>query len=847
MALFKLFRKKSKNFQSDRTLRTLLDSILDKIDAIKGSVELEKIYCLIGDELTKINVSSLFAFYDTANQIIYWRHCQAAKNLTNTFAKLFPENITKQKIPLASLPSYQKAIETKKSLFHSDHLQELASQLNKTGINKLHRTQINSIIAPLVLKNEVIGIWEVLSPDLRQSKINLWENFAQNLTKTLAYTILFQEIKISEEKYRRLIENAIDGVAIINNQGIITFINKALIEILGFQPGEIIGTNFIKFVHPAERHQVQNLYQKRMAGKDLPVLNELRIIDKNEKLKYLQYSASLIKEGGKIIGAQVFARDITENKKLHDTIEQAKNHYEQVIDAIQDGLCVINRNYQIISFNKIFAQKVDISLADLKGKNYREVVPRYDKRVLRHFCSEPPHKNCIIDQAFATGQPKDEIYESTNTKGEKKFYRISVFPAQDDDGQTKQAVILIRDITDTKMAEEEIRRLSEFNQRILDTAPISIAVLNRQGEIIAVNGLAKKLLDRPNKPALGTKLTETKEIVENKHLQKLYQRLLAQGKAFYYNNLSYVSSATKEQKFLNIIAVPLFAKNKKIEGALSMAIDNTEAVLAKQKLEDLNRNLERKVETRTGELEILNKKLNQALELKSKFIADASHELRTPLTVIQGNLDLAIKEVENIKGEIPEIYQLIISEVERMRAILTDLTMLTNADENSEQFLYEKVNLGQLIKAVGQSLKILADQKKIALIYRQGARKVIIWGDEAKLEKLLLNIVRNAIKYTDPKGRVKIWVEKNADEACVVVEDNGIGIPQKDLPFIFERFYRVDKSRSGTEGSTGIGLSIAEWIAEAHGGKITAASKFGKGSKFTVHLPYNYRTLTQQN
>jgi signal transduction histidine kinase len=136
-------------------------------------------------------------------------------------------------------------------------------------------------------------------------------------------------------------------------------------------------------------------------------------------------------------------------------------------------------------------------------------------------------------------------------------------------------------------------------------------------------------------------------------------------------------------------------------------------------------------------------------------------------------------------------------------------------------------------------LKILADQKKIALIYKKGAKKIKITGDEAKLEKLLLNIVRNAIKYTNEKGRVKIWAERLAREATIAIEDNGVGIPEKDLPYIFERFYRVDKSRSREEGGTGIGLSIAKWIAEAHNGSITVESTVGKGTKFTVHLPYN--------
>ena len=120
-------------------------------------------------------------------------------------------------------------------------------------------------------------------------------------------------------------------------------------------------------------------------------------------------------------------------------------------------------------------------------------------------------------------------------------------------------------------------------------------------------------------------------------------------------------------------------------------------------------------------------------------------------------------------------------------------------------------------------------------------KQLTIMGDEAKVEKLLLNIARNAIKYNKKGGWVKIWTEKNNNGVNIYVEDNGIGIPKQDLPYIFERFYRVDKARSRGEGGTGLGLSIAKWIAEAHQGKISAESTMGKGSKFIIHLPNDYK------
>ncbi len=172
-----------------------------------------------------------------------------------------------------------------------------------------------------------------------------------------------------------------------------------------------------------------------------------------------------------------------------------------------------------------------------------------------------------------------------------------------------------------------------------------------------------------------------------------------------------------------------------------------------------------------------------------------------------------------------------------MTRVLSDLTMLTNVDSSSEQIVREPLNLGILFKAVSHSLDVLAKQKEISLNYAPNAKNIIIHGDEVKLEKLLLNIVRNAIKYTEVKGKIFLSVKKTGDKVKIYIKDSGIGIPEDDLPFIFERFYRVDKARSRGEGGTGLGLSICKWIAEAHGGNIEVESEVGIGTTFIITLP----------
>lgn len=539
-------------------------------------------------------------------------------------------------------------------------------------------------------------------------------------------------------------------------------------------------------------------------------------------------------------------REIEENKRLQTKATQVKYDYENAINSIMDSICVVNRHCIIKNCNLAFAEKVGLPIIMIKGKTCHDIFLRYENNLFSARCSNHTavlDKNCFLYKTFNAGRAETFVEKCRNKNGKYHYYRINVFPARNEKKEVRRVVITIRDITINKTAEEEIRRLSEINQRILDNVPVSIVMLDKDCRIIAANELAKNLIaDNPREKITGKKLTAKREIAGNPALLKLYDDLLIRGKSFYYDNLEYRSGKNGGKKSLNVIAIPLHDNKRKVEGAISMALDNTEAVQAKEKLKKLNQELENKVRIRTRELDTINKKLSRILDLKSKFVADASHELRTPLTVIQGNMDLAIREAENSDcKEVPEIYPLIIDEVERMRLVLTDLTMLTNVDIGSEQIAYEKISLGQIINAAIMSLKVLSKQKNITLGRVGNSKNAYIMGDEAKLEKLLLNIIRNGIKYTEPGGWVKVWVEKSDEEARINVEDNGIGIPEDDLPYIFERFYRVDKARSRKEGGSGLGLSIAKWIAEAHSGSIKVKSVLGKGSKFTIHLPYDYK------
>lgn len=389
-----------------------------------------------------------------------------------------------------------------------------------------------------------------------------------------------------------------------------------------------------------------------------------------------------------------------------------------------------------------------------------------------------------------------------------------------------------------KNSTEKIKILNALNTLIVDNAPISIMIINKEGVVTFTNKYYKILTENEKSPVGRSMYTIPFFTKEN--LCESYKKLLAHGTIFKKENCA-STNAKGEPKYISITAVPLKNPKGEIESALSMALDVTDAVLAKKELEQMNEKLEDKVRERTHQLAKTNEALNYSLAAKMQFISDASHELRTPLTIIKGYTYLAKKEFEEKNQSIPEIYDTIDHEVDKIATILKDLSFLTKRDGAHENIVIEDLDLNKLLASVAKELKIFADEKKISLSCQIRKHPLLIKGDPDKLERLFSNVVKNAIKYSSEKGWVKVELKPalTANKVNVIISDNGIGISRKDMPYIFERFYRTDAARRTGEGGFGLGLAICKWIIEQHAGSIKVQSREGKGSVFMITLPTN--------
>ena len=222
--------------------------------------------------------------------------------------------------------------------------------------------------------------------------------------------------------------------------------------------------------------------------------------------------------------------------------------------------------------------------------------------------------------------------------------------------------------------------------------------------------------------------------------------------------------------------------------------------------------------------------------MRKEFVADVSHELKTPITSIMGYADTLL-DGEYDKEMQSKFLNVIASEAKRMARLVSDLLTLSRYDNNESKWEKTEFDLGELAKKCIESLNIEIEKKKQSVECFVTANVPPVFADKYGIERVILNILTNSIKYTGEHGTIKVYVGFVYNDAYIKIIDNGIGIPESDLSKIFERFYRVDKARTREMGGTGLGLSIAKEILDKNNGTIDIKSKVGEGTEVVIRVP----------
>ncbi|CAM3405022.1 MULTISPECIES: two-component system histidine kinase PnpS [Saccharibacillus] len=398
-------------------------------------------------------------------------------------------------------------------------------------------------------------------------------------------------------------------------------------------------------------------------------------------------------------------------------------------------------------------------------------------------------------------RPIEHIMDTAN-RISKLDYDARVGPMRRDEiGQLGASIDNMADSLQAQML--TIRDNESLLQNVLDNMTGGIIMVDEQENIGLVNRQAQRMLGIRSDRVVGRPYVELKRFYE---LTRFIEEGL-QRKVRMHDELTLF---VPEERLITLDGVPMTVRDKSYHGMLFLFQD----------ISDIRR-LER---------------------MRSEFVANVSHELKTPVAAVQGFAETllagGVKDEETARSFLKIIYD----EGDRLNRLIGDILDLSKIESRRIQLDYAPVHVLTLFESVSKVLEGAAEHKRIE-IRLNVPEELFIEADEDRLRQIFINLVGNGVSYTPEGGRIVIKVEEFADgeyedeRVRFSIADNGIGIPKKDLPRIFERFYRVDKARSRSSGGTGLGLSIVKHLVELHRGSISVESELGVGSTFSVELP----------
>ncbi|NSW90777.1 MAG: HAMP domain-containing protein [Firmicutes bacterium] len=372
--------------------------------------------------------------------------------------------------------------------------------------------------------------------------------------------------------------------------------------------------------------------------------------------------------------------------------------------------------------------------------------------------------------------------------------------SEDEIGQLTRAFnFMAKNLKDTLM---EISMEKNKIETIFNYMTDGVIAFNLKGEVIHINPASRKLLGE-----------KEFNLNFNEFSEKYKLNIKLEDILYLETITSREVNISEGERILKAYFAVFTDESKKPEGIITVLHDITE----QQKLDNMRR----------------------------EFVANVSHELKTPLTTIKSYTETLLDGDLEDKDTAERFLRVIDTEADRMTRLVKDLLQLSSLDNKQTKWNMKEVSFVDIVKSSVNRMEIEAKNKGHELECYVIGEIPPIKADKDRMEQVILNLLSNAIKYTPENGKISVYIGKTYTEVYAKVIDNGIGIPEEDLPRIFERFYRVDKARSREMGGTGLGLSIAKEITEAHGGTLTISSEVGKGTEVLLKLPA-MRTLIER-
>ena len=661
-----------------------------------------------------------------------------------------------------------------------------------------------------------------------------------------------EALRESEARYKDLFDSMPNGFYRSTPEGYFVDANPAFVKMLGYSSFEELKKVFIPtdiYVHESEREEVT------ISSEFSTELVTFRLKRKDGQIIWLEENARFIKdENGKVLFHEGICRDVSDRKKTEDALLESEADLKAIIENSMDSIWSLNRDYELKYVNNVFAGEFkSVFGVDLeKGTNLLEALPG---NIRQHW--KERYDRILANESVVF----EDIIESENRQ---TYIEVSGNPIVMD-GKATGACFFGRNTTEKKLAEEELRQSKEMFKTLFESAPIDISVTDRHGRCMLVNKQFADKFNLPEESIIGKTMLELGLNLDEKSRQSVEEELSRNGFVKGKEVMSWHQEGKINYSYYNgnqitvkgepcLLSTSLeITEKKKIEKELeeyknhleSLVQERTEElVAANEELKAINDELFDKNQIISKQKEELEKTIQSLKSLQIKLIqsekmaslgiltAGVAHEINNPINFIaNGTAAVESYITDHHSGSLEELnplFEAIAAGVKRVTGIVRSMSKYNR----SESLPASDCNIHEIID---DGLTLLYNQYKtrVKITRKYSLDKPLVMGREGQLHQVFLNVLANAMQAIEQEGKIHIETLQVDDRVRISITDNGVGITEDHLRYIFDPFYTTKAPGKGT----GLGLSISQRIISDHNGTIHCESALNQGSCFIIELP----------
>jgi PAS domain S-box-containing protein len=640
-----------------------------------------------------------------------------------------------------------------------------------------------------------------------------------------------KRVRAAQGYLAAIVESSDDAILSKDLNGIIQTCNARAQELFGYTADELIGHS-VRMLIPEDRQaEEDDILATIRRGEHLAHFETVRLT-KDGRPVDISLSVSPIRDsGGRIIGVAKIARDITEQKRMARELSAQREWFRVTLASIGDAVIASNPDGLVTYLNEAAETLTGWRAHEATGRPLADIFNIVNEKTRKRV--ENP-ADVVLRTGRVVGLANHTVL--IDADGIERPIADSAAPIRDADRHVIGVVLVFRDVTDERRAEEALAEQREWFETTLESIGDAVIATDVQGHVVFMNPIAEHLTGWRLSEARGRSCSEVFNIVnENSRraVESPVSRVLAEGAVVGLANHTVLIGADGSERPIDDSGAPIRSRDGKIVGVVLVFRDVSErrrgelerrdAVLERERLLDAERAARADAE--------------RASRVKDEFVAMVSHELRTPLNAILGWTQLMVKP-----GAPPDVVARGIDVIARntrlQTQLISDLLDVSRIVSGKLRLDIEQTDLAAVVNDAIDTVQREADDKKI-VVERDLHREVgSIAGDAARIQQIVWNLLVNAVKFTPEGGRILVRVRQAGPDAEITVSDTGVGIRPEFLPHIFDRFRQADQSITRRVGGLGLGLSIVKHLVELHGGTITAESGgIGCGATFTIVFP----------